>query len=76
MEDIRSKVTTSRGSDSFVKTVETRTYTGNSLVHETTEQAKEIDVQSKEEQDIIYYPTEEDIDSEVARYVVYTSFVA
>lgn len=78
VEDATHKnITTSRGSDAYIKTIET--YRETSLVEDTTEEAKEINVDEQkknEEQDIIYYPAaEEDLDSDVARYVVCTNFL-
>ena len=61
-----STVNTSRGSDMYLQTIETRTYMESTLV--SSEKSEEhVEHESKEESEIIYYPTEDDT-SEVARY--------
>ena len=56
-----STVNTSRGSDMFIQTIETKTYIESDLA-----KSSEQDVKDDNKDEIIYYPTEEDA-SEVAR---------
>lgn len=62
LENLQSKVTVSRGSDVNVETIE------SCRREDEAAQSNDLDSSTKEnDEEIIYYPNEEDLDDEVAR---------